>query len=414
LYTKKGISEHVKRHCAQSTNLDEEYKTDSIIRSRLAASSVLERGRVNVPSLNPLLDELKRDDISDIIKSDHLILYTAQLYLMRKADGETNQSIRQRLRLLARLVKYSECDRLADLLLPSQMIKVCGIINSKFEPTVRMRLGQMLRTSMDLMRNLSIKEKRQDIRDTMNDAIHIHDSEYKHRVGYAALLESERKRFSTRYNIIPLSQDVAKMSQFLDGEITKCVNAYATKTGNPNRSKKVLIILITILIPVYDIHFPQILACKVILFNKRRGAEFIKCMKMDIVEAVKLERENICDVQEIKNQLTPIEIHLSSQMRLIRIRGKQGRGVPVLLRRVGDMELLELLLDDPRCRDDVYMFQTRFRYPYRSDGVIRTLTQEVKLEKPDLIRATALRKYCATALQVKPVQLYHMSRLNPS
>ena len=98
--------------------------------------------------------------------------------------------------------------------------------------------------------------------------------------------------------------------------------------------------------------------------------------------------------------LTELEKHLSSQMMLLRLPGKQGKGIPVLLD-VACQNLLKLLLEDKDLQDNKFLFQSGHRRPYQSHNILNQVTKEVpQLEKPEVLRATAMRKYCATALQM--------------
>lgn len=114
-----------------------------------------------------------------------------------------------------------------------------------------------------------------------------------------------------------------------------------------------------------------------------------------------------CKVTELDDALTPIEKHLSKVMKLLRVKGKQGRGVPVLFE-PNDWTLLTLLLKDPNCENEVFLFQNYQKKPLRGHDMLQELTKSLgdKLEKPDAIRATMLRKYLATVIQVMALPKY--------
>ena len=75
----------------------------------------------------------------------------------------------------------------------------------------------------------------------------------------------------------------------------------------------------------------KILASRVVLFNKRRGGEFVKSTRRDIEYALQFHRGVSHDIAEFQEILTDLEKHLASQMKLLRLPGKQGKGIPVLL-----------------------------------------------------------------------------------
>ncbi len=63
------------------------------------------------------------------------------------------------------------------------------------------------------------------------------------------------------------------------------------------------------------------MACKVILYNKRRGREFIKSTR-DEIEIALRERDAAPahEIEEVTENLSPIAKHLSTVMKLIRLK----------------------------------------------------------------------------------------------
>ena len=96
-------------------------------------------------------------------------------------------------------------------------------------------------------------------------------------------------------------------------------------------------------------------------------------------------------------------------MKLLRLPGKQGKGIPVLLD-IACQKLLKFLLDDEDIQSNKFLFQSGHRRPYQSHHLLNQITKEVpQLEKPEVLRATALRKYCVTALQMMELPKYQKS-----
>ena len=145
----------------------------------------------------------------------------------------------------------------------------------------------------------------------------------------------------------------------------------------------------------------KILASRVVLFNKRRGGEFVKSTRRDIEYALQFHRGVSHDIAEFQEILTDLEKHLASQMKLLRLPGKQGKGIPVLLDQP-NQKLLKFLMEDPDLKTERFLFQSGNRRPLHSHNILSQILKEVPgLEKPEVLRATAMRKYCATALQVQ-------------
>lgn len=210
----------------------------------------------------------------------------------------------------------------------------------------------------------------------MTNAICLHKSEWNHRISHLARLDIDKAHFQ-KVDVLPISRDVAKVSRHLKEELKKCIEEYEQGKGNHSNSKKVL-------------------AMMIIFFNKRRGGEFIRITCADMQLAVARPNQEIGDAQAA---LSTFEVELTKRMRCLRITGKQGRGVPVIL---GDLEmtLLGELMKDQNCSGDKYTFQSSRNLPYQSHVLFNNLTKQLTLECPTAIRATAMRKYCATAIQI--------------
>jgi hypothetical protein len=384
LYTKKGISDHLLNHCKQTDASERKGKDPYHFANTKTLVEVMISKACGIPTeIGKVVAELQDGKVSDFIKADKLLLYIGQIYLQRKTNAQTNDGIRFRLRVLAKIALLFEAKSFIDVLWPKNLEKTCTIINKHMEPTTRVRCGQMLKSAMELMRNIAIKNNHSVMQQAMEDSIKLHESEFKHRVGYVALKENEKRRFGQSFDMLPLSHDIKRLSEYLLQETKEAIEQYERDEGDMLRSKKLLM-------------------CKVVLFNKRRGAEFSKAFKIEVELALSENFEQVCDIEEVKNQLTPIEIHLASCMKLLRLSGKQGKMVPVLLDRETDLKLLNFILQDPNCSDDVYVFQSTKKQPYRSDRALEDICKAAgNIAKPGLIRATALRKYCATALQVR-------------
>ena len=144
----------------------------------------------------------------------------------------------------------------------------------------------------------------------------------------------------------------------------------------------------------------KILASRVVLFNKKRGGEFVKATRRDIEYALQFHRGVSHDIAEFQKILTDLEKLLASQMKLLRLPGKLRKGIPVLLDQP-NQNLLKFLMEDPGLKTEQFLFQTADCRPLHSHNILSQITEEVPgLEKPEVLRATAMRKYCATALQV--------------
>ena len=64
-----------------------------------------------------------------------------------------------------------------------------------FTPSVRIRMGQLLRSSMELMKSIAIKKDDARMTQAMTNSLAVHDTEFKHQVGHRAAMEQEKDKF---------------------------------------------------------------------------------------------------------------------------------------------------------------------------------------------------------------------------
>eukprot|EP00102_Acyrthosiphon_pisum_P026310 XP_016663520.1 PREDICTED: uncharacterized protein LOC107884922 [Acyrthosiphon pisum] len=144
----------------------------------------------------------------------------------------------------------------------------------------------------------------------------------------------------------------------------------------------------------------QALLTKIILLNRRRSGEVQRIKLQDYLNRSKTKMQ-----EEIHRSLTDVEAKLSEYFVRFVIRGKRGRGVPVLL--TSDMkESLDLLI---QIRNECNILESNehiFAIPftvvgvYRGSDCLRKAAIECKASSPDLLTSTKLRKHIATMSQL--------------
>ena len=384
----KHLKDHIINHCSQRVpDPDENMKAVVTSKAKRICVNVKPDSEVGDELMN-MISVMRSDDFTAIVKEDGLILYIGQLYLDRNGPESSCEHIRQSMRLLAKVVDVLGVPSLSDAIQPSRFKQLCNVVRSNFPASSRQKLGIYLKSAVEHLQNIAIEKKNAKLSATMEWSLKLFAGQWKHRVGYQARLQMQQYGYN-KVNILPISRDVLKIRTHLDQEVSTCLDDYQNKTGDPVRTKKIL-------------------ACKSTVFNKRRGMEFVKATKQDVIHALAQQNENPRHaVEELQDCLSPIEQKLTACMKLIRLKGKQGMAAPVLLEQK-DFDLLKCLIDDPSCHDDKYLFQNQMNKPYRGHVILGNIADGLSLEKPDAIRATALRKYMATVIQVMALPDYQM------
>lgn len=307
---------------------------------------------------------MRQDDESDLIKGDALILYTAQLYLDRQESQDNTEHIRSRLRLLAKIVLACGLKSLRATLKPEHFNKMCEVVQGFDAASNKIKIGQFLKQSTADLKSIAIKQDLTALQDSCTNLIHLFSSEWKHRISHKARLEADQGTFN-KIPLLPLSKDILKVRTFLEEQIEVCIKDYDGGYGKHVKAKKTL-------------------GCKVTVFNKRRGMEFNKSTREEIKLAIQMT-ESGASQSELSEYLSPLEQQLTTTMHLLKVKGKQGKGVPVLLAST-DYKLLKYILADPACEQELFMFQSDGERPYRGDKMLHDFSKSMGLERPEAIR----------------------------
>ena len=368
----KNFKQHVAKFCSQ---LDEDVDDEEVFNSLEMARKTYSLALPSTvsESVVAMVSVMVRDDITAQVKQDNLILHIGYVYGCRIAKGACNEHIRQRMRLLARVCLLMENVKLAQVLLPHQFGKLCEMVKDNFVPSAQIKLGIFLKNAMELLHNIAIRKENTPLRKAMKASVHLISTEWKHIVGHQALLMTEQVKFN-KVDILPISRDVLKVRTYLDEQVQECVTDYENDRGDAFRSKRIL-------------------GCKATVFNKRRGSEFMKSTRKEIEEAIKVrESQPRHAIAELDEQLSPIEKALSEKMKLLTVKGKQGKGVAVLLE-PNDWSLLNYILNDPKCATETYLFQNRNKNALRGHDVLSKLADTLDLEKKHAMRYV-IHKIC--------------------
>ncbi|KAK3920892.1 3-isopropylmalate dehydratase large subunit [Frankliniella fusca] len=200
---------------------------------------------------------------------------------------------------------------------------------------------------------------------------------------------AHRTLYDAKWNKVqrlPLAEDVSVLHQFL-------------KTT----SKEALAALKEDVSPTNFKNLTEVTLCRVMLLNRRRPGE---CQFMELAHYQAASVQPAQEDKEIVNSLSEMEQALCRRLKLVYIRGKKGRKVPIIL--TEDLqEALELLVS---VREEVGVVESN-KYlfaalnstcgTYRADLLLKKMTGCCPgLKEPSWIKGTALRKHIATMMQL--------------
>ena len=135
-------------------------------------------------------------------------------------------------------------------------------------------------------------------------------------------------------------------------------------------------------------------------FNKKRDCEFSGVKRRDMIlqRSLACERARAADTELVK--LTKLEEKFAEVYTLLRLPGKVGKVVPVLVP-PDTLKLIDIMICDDNLKNETYFFQTECgKLHYRKAEALNKFAKDFELENKPLFRSMKLRKYMATAEQI--------------
>ena len=107
----------------------------------------------NTPFQEFLYNNLRNDPVAELVRNDPLIKYVGEYYFnKRKSDKGYNQ-IRNRMRVLAKLVLQLECSYLIELFRTDMWSKVKEAVSKNFAKSYQVKMGSILKTAAAFLQN---------------------------------------------------------------------------------------------------------------------------------------------------------------------------------------------------------------------------------------------------------------------
>ena len=354
-------------------------------------------------SINVLFESFRRDEISLAIKNDILIRMLAKRQFSKNGhDKDRHAHIRNKLRELGRLLleirkQTLQDGQLQDFIKPAffqdvlQATKtLCGFTGGKSKtPTLGLKIGHSLQQCCILLKGNAIETKNEIVRQECDDFQELYRINWETEVSSQAcrtLYESKKNSSSE----LPLTEDVSTLASYISSEIKRAKSNLQLDSNSPS-----------------DIHrewtrLAELTLTSVIMFNRRRQGEASKMKCNDYIDGLKSQIYN----SDVLTGLSAFEQALCKKLTRIEIIGKRGRIVPVILTKEmkTSMDTLLCLKEQAGVSSNNTFF---FAIPnkmseghIRGSDVLRKLTNEIPLQKPELLRSTKLRKQIATLSQL--------------
>ena len=345
------------------------------------------------------------DDVSMCLRSDKLIVQYGNMLCRKHCNnGDQTYHLSNKLRELGRLtLECRKCDSsitdLESVLHPDKFQHVlvaakhmCGIDTEKLaeaSPTLGIKMGTILRKITMFCKGEAIIAGDNILKDRCTDFHELLVLRWNDEIAKVARNELSSRKFN-KPCLLPLVEDLQKLRLHLQKEISEKTLLLACNNGDVDNWRS----------------FATAVLCSLILFNRRRGGE----AALFTIKTFEMRDENIPNA-DVYASLSKFEKELVKKIKLVEVRGKRGRKVPILISK--EMEKNIMLLINLRCNVGVNLLNPFiFAIPSGNsmanirgnDAMRKHVGMIPDLRYPDAIRSTNLRKHIATMSQLLNLQ----------
>jgi len=368
------------------------------------------------PTLNRIVQGMKKDEKTLIIKNDSLLQQLAGKLVERVAHSKHHDNyIINRLRQLAELVlkvrssnpAFKNANMRAVInpchfkVILAAVRAISGYIESSHTfavPTKAIRLGHDIKKCAMLLRCAALQD---GDRTAAENALHFAElcsGQWNDEISSGARRTLQGRKINKPL-LLPLAADVCKLhAHFKD---TQQSSASIVTTG-PS-----------------DVHFAEAfrklqesILGQMILFNRRRQGEVSKLLISHVMQANGKCSGDVCDM------LSPLEKQLLDNFVRIEIPGKRDNIVPILMT-ADQKHSVDMLMNAEfrQCADinseNQYVFAAaRGSLGYiRGSDVLRSSSEECGAQHAAQLRSTLLRKHVATLSQVLNLREHELDQL---
>ncbi|XP_066927736.1 uncharacterized protein [Clytia hemisphaerica] len=340
-----------------------------------------------------VIQRMKQDELTNTVKNDvGLLMYGQKLY--DKGGDESYNEISSKLRAMARLIlRYREMMNshfesldLIDSSCWDDVVRAVKVVVSHEKqhvglPSLLLNLGRSLASLGGIKNALGIRKKDLSMQEEAKNFLVLHGEEWSTYSKHAMDTLNDKK--DNKPEELPLPSDLDKLKEFLFKEIEELT------VGDEEmlRSKWSRLQRATV--------------ARLITFNARRGSEPAKLKLIQYENADDWKRPE--DLKKLKD---PVEKMLAKRLKVIYVKGKKKRKVPILITPEVD-GAIKVLIDNRKSVGVSNQNKHLFPRPSRKSKshvrpweVVHECAIDAELVKPNLITSTKIRKHLATVLQL--------------
>ncbi|KAK9686933.1 hypothetical protein QE152_g36826 [Popillia japonica] len=455
-YKRKYLYRHVKK-CPHNDNKSKKinaqsegqslfstYKDNDLLRKEIFPIMRFSTYKDNDLLRKEIFPIMRADEISYTAKTDPLICAVARRYLRSHRDKQfrlvASRKMRQLAALLNEIKKKKPVKNLLQSLDPANfdIIVECTKIIARFDvktatygaPSLASHMGTELKDCIDVGYNMSLKLHHRETEEAtkLKALKELITTEWRYEVSTLANNDLKQKQWN-KPTLIPLAEDLTLVKKYLLAEAEKLRNALkyevSTLANNDLKQKQwnkpTLIPLAEDLTLVkkyllaeaeklrnalnenpHDLKafrtLQEICYVQLLLLNRRRIGELQRMTVHSYTSNINNEKST-----EFDNCISENERVLMKSFKRVVIRGKRGRGVPVLFTEeiVRTTNLLLKVRANFVQDDNIYLFaNTTSSNSISGSTAIYTHVRRAGAKNPAALTSTKLRKHLATMSQV--------------
>lgn len=368
-----------------------------------AQSQMTSHVRVDRRLSSQVFPHMRADKTSLEVKKDPLICAYGARYLTTHREKHfiniTSRKMRELGRLLLEIKKLQPTIRNMTQALDPQyfdlFVEATKIISKynadtdRYEsPTLAMNIVNSLKDCCDIALTFLMTKKNHN--NGINSAeaeanfrgmLHLFKSNWRFEISSHAASNLNLNKWN-KVTIVPLAKDLKLLKQYL-----KRVAEGAIRKLNKNKFDTSAYTELT-----------ETVYCRVILLNRKRPGELERMLVHTYISS-----ENKPTYEEFGQTITPTERILLKKLKRIVIRGKRGRGVPVLFSQ-DVQDHLNILLESRSNfvpKENNYLFgRVNLLTPISGYKVLSKYAKACGAKNPSAITSTRLRKHLATLTQL--------------
>ena len=117
----------------------------------------------NTPFQEFLYNTLRNDPVAELIRNDPLIKYVGEYYFNKRKSDEGYNQIRDRMRIITKLVLQLECSHLIDLIRPDMCSRVKEAVSKNPAKSYQVKMGSILKTAAAFLQNQAFVWEKKEI-----------------------------------------------------------------------------------------------------------------------------------------------------------------------------------------------------------------------------------------------------------